>query len=546
MHDAGGISPSKSRRIDLSLVSLVWLLAALLLQPFQNTPFVDDWVYAWPVERLLNGGDLRVLDHSTSLNAVQIAWGVLFCLPFGFSFTALRVSTWVVGLLGLWAMYLVLRDQGVNRGDALLGTACLGFYPIYFILAVSFMTDVPMIACSIWATWAFLRAIDRQSDRWLWIAIGLACGAIGIRVAGVVRPVAMGLVLLVGSGSWGRGKARFVWPMLALAFYALIVWWFGWHVETVGDLSHVQTAPEFRMRILKQHALQALFRTSLSSLVFLAVVLGLALLPLSAALIRRRSLLRTLAIAAMLGLIAAAALSFSQSPNPPRTLWDQMWSLGELGYTEPLVPGYRWPPVSAWSEWMVTAVALVSTSVLIARSIRRLTAADAFLLLLLFGYFILTALLWLEWDRYVLPLVPFAIILVLGGRPIMRPWISAPLVLAMGLIALIGVRDHLDYNRALWRAVEHLQSMGIRPADFDGGYVVNGWLQWAHPEHARRTLAGLVEVPSVNVKATPPYLISNQAAPTSQIGMEWNLVASFPYTRWAGRSGHVYVLKSAR
>lgn len=149
---------------DLAGMAVVWVAAGLLLRPFQNTPFVDDWVYAWPVERLLKAGDLRVLDHSTTLNAVQTLWGALFCLPFGFSFTALRVATWVTGLLGLWGMYLLLRDQGVTRRDALLGTACLGAYPIYFVLSFTFMTDVPLVACTIWATLAFFRATRRRSD----------------------------------------------------------------------------------------------------------------------------------------------------------------------------------------------------------------------------------------------------------------------------------------------------------------------------------------------------------------------------------------------
>jgi hypothetical protein len=33
-----------------------------LLRPFQNLPFVDDWVYAWPVEHLLKSGELKILD----------------------------------------------------------------------------------------------------------------------------------------------------------------------------------------------------------------------------------------------------------------------------------------------------------------------------------------------------------------------------------------------------------------------------------------------------------------------------------------------------
>jgi hypothetical protein len=532
-----------SYRIDLLLVSLVWLSEALLLQPFQNTPFIDDWVYAWSVERLLNGGDLRVLDHSTSLNVIQILWGALFCVPAGFSFTALRVSTWVAGLLGLWGMYLALRDQSVNRGDALLGTACLGLYPIYFVLSFTFMTDVPLVACSIWTILAFVRAMSRQSDRWLLIAIALACGAVGIRLVGAVLPVAMGLTLVMASGRWGLRKGRFVWPVVALLFCGLIMWWFGRHVEVVGDLSEIPSAPAGRIRFLAQDGLRLLPLMSLRAVSFLTGALGLALLPLSAGVVRRSLMWGTLAVMAVLGAGMTLALYFFQGHHPPVSLWGQMWSLGELGFTEPMVSGYDKPLENAWWTWTAWAVMLASTSILVAHSMRRVVAVDVFLLLQIVGHSTLIAVLWLQWDRYALPLLPVAIILVLRRRPILRPRITVALVLAIGLISLIGVRDHLAYNRALWKAVEHLQAMGIKPADFDGGYVVNGWLQWAHPEHARRNEAGSVEVPGVNVKARTPFLISNQATPTWQVNSPWEVVESFPYTRWAGRSGRVYVLK---
>jgi 4-amino-4-deoxy-L-arabinose transferase-like glycosyltransferase len=176
------------RGLDLAGIAVGWLAAAQLLQPFQNTPFIDDWGYAWSVERLLQTGDLRILDLSVHPNPVQILWGTLFCLPFGFSFTALRLSTWVVGLLGPWGMYLLLRDEEVNRRDTLLGTACLGTYPIYVVLSFTFMTDVPLVVCAIWASVAFLRATRRRSDAWLWAAVGLSCAAVGIRIVGPCCP----------------------------------------------------------------------------------------------------------------------------------------------------------------------------------------------------------------------------------------------------------------------------------------------------------------------------------------------------------------------
>src|SRR5678815_1131209 len=90
---------------DLIGIALAACIPVLLLRPFQNAPHVDDWVYAWSVEWLLKHHELRTLEFSASINVIQTLWGALFCLPFGFSFTALRVSTWALSVLGLGGLY---------------------------------------------------------------------------------------------------------------------------------------------------------------------------------------------------------------------------------------------------------------------------------------------------------------------------------------------------------------------------------------------------------------------------------------------------------
>ena len=107
----------------------------IALRPLQNTPFIDDWTYAWSVEHLLKTGEVRVLDWSNNLNVVHVLWGALFSMPFGFSFSALRFSTWAASLLALLGLHSLLRELGASRRDALIGVALLGFYPVYFIIA---------------------------------------------------------------------------------------------------------------------------------------------------------------------------------------------------------------------------------------------------------------------------------------------------------------------------------------------------------------------------------------------------------------------------
>src|SRR5579872_3369208 len=136
---------------DCLIMALLWIGVCLALRPLQNTPFLDDWIYAWRVRWLLDHGQLRTLEYSSNPNFVQVIWGALFCLPFGFSFTALRVSTGVTAVGATLGQYCLLRQSGVSRRDSWIGTAVLCLNPIFFLLALTFMTEVPFLCVFIWA-----------------------------------------------------------------------------------------------------------------------------------------------------------------------------------------------------------------------------------------------------------------------------------------------------------------------------------------------------------------------------------------------------------
>src|SRR4051812_14698478 len=50
------------RGSDCLLIVLSWAAIAVIINPFQNTPLIDDWVYAWPVEELFRHQTLKVID----------------------------------------------------------------------------------------------------------------------------------------------------------------------------------------------------------------------------------------------------------------------------------------------------------------------------------------------------------------------------------------------------------------------------------------------------------------------------------------------------
>jgi hypothetical protein len=53
-------SPSWAEGLrDCSAIVVASALVTLVVQPFQNAPFIDDWAYAWSVQNLLTSGRLE-------------------------------------------------------------------------------------------------------------------------------------------------------------------------------------------------------------------------------------------------------------------------------------------------------------------------------------------------------------------------------------------------------------------------------------------------------------------------------------------------------
>jgi hypothetical protein len=519
---------------DGLLILLCAAIPPVFLRPFQNLPFVDDWVYAWAVEWLLKHGQLRILEYSTSINVLQVLWGALFCLPFGFSFAALRVSTWVLSILCLWGLYLTLREFMVPRFHALIGTAVLAVYPIYFVLSFSFMTDVPFLAAVVWFCYALARAVRTRDDRWLIGSAVFASLAVGVRLLGVALPVVMWLVLIQANG-WKSQKLRLLLPLIPLLFFVFLAFWHQSHVQVSADLTWIKNAPANRVLRIRESGLQILPQMSLCSLTFIIGALGVALAPLTLASFQRAQRATAAIVLGVLAVIVAAQSWLKYDYVAPLKS-GAMWSFQELGATKPLVPGYQSAVLASWWDWTWMAVTLLLGAMAVAGIYRRKRqTGEATLLWLMTGQFLLIAILWLVYDRCALVFVPAAITLLLIGRPNLRPAISLVLIAGFACVSMIGLRDHLEYNRALWTAVDYLRKSGASESEILGGYIVNGWLQYAHPENAPRDENGKPTVPAVTSGAVLRYQVSN----SQESG--WKLLTSVPYRQWLASSGSLYV-----
>lgn len=526
---------------DCAGIALVAAAIALVLRPFPDTPFMDDWVYSWPVQHLLETGEFLFPELVGNPIATQVIWGALFGLPFGFSLAALRVSTWVLGVLSLWALYLLVRECGGTRRGALVAAAVLGLYPAFFILAPTFMTDVPFLAGLLWTAVLFVRALRRRRVALVWLASAVCALSAGSRVIAVGVAAAMGATLLFHTGEWGRRARVLLAPVLVLPVTAWLMVWTRARVFTSADITWLPNSPHQRLPNLR-YAFEpdVLLPMAVATLFFLVVLVGLALVPLALGLLRRGILRRAVLLLAILGTAWIVARQAGFPAWVPLQA-DAIWAFRELGAAASLVPGWHAEPL----PWPIAAaavtVSLASAAVLAAawpHGARR--ESESFLAWTVLLQGVLVALLWLTADRYALVFVPLAVALVLARRPALRLLPTVAGLLLYAAISLTGARDHLEYTRAVWQAVGDLRASGVPPRDIDGGYVVNGFLQYLHPEDAYRDASGRIVVPMVNDVAELPYTVADRPMPGRTV------VRTYPYSGWLRPDAAVYVLKRER
>jgi hypothetical protein len=215
------------------------------------------------------------------------------------------------------------------------------------------------------------------------------------------------------------------------------------------------------------------------------------------------------------------------------------WIPDELGATMTLLPGWV-PRFTPFAATLPATLACWASFLLIgASAVRPVQSGQTTLLLVwtLAGLVLMTALLWLVSDRYIFPFIPPALALVLGRRACVS-WQRAMVLLCLFAgIGFVGLRDRIEAENALWSAVNDLQRSGVPVSQIDAGYVVNGWLQYAHPDQANRNAAGHVAVPWVNDASPSPWVVATTPLPNTEV------VREYRFRRTWRDPGSVFVLK---
>jgi 4-amino-4-deoxy-L-arabinose transferase-like glycosyltransferase len=191
---------AKSEIIYILIIIAIWVIMTILVNPVGNFPLNDDWAFGQAVKSLVEKGEFKLSDWGAMNLFSQVWWGALFSLPFGFSFTALRLSTLSLGLIGVLATYGLLRETNSNPKIALLGALLILVNPIYFSLSNTFMTDVPFFTFATLSLFFLIRGLKYDSILEISIGIIISCIALLIRQLGIVIFLGFGCAYIFKKG----------------------------------------------------------------------------------------------------------------------------------------------------------------------------------------------------------------------------------------------------------------------------------------------------------------------------------------------------------
>jgi 4-amino-4-deoxy-L-arabinose transferase-like glycosyltransferase len=496
---AGALLSLRQLTVPRSLRPLVaviatYLLAMLVIPTMAPVAISDDWTYTRSVEYLIEEGRFHILSVAAATQVFQLFWGALFAGLFGMTFGALRLSTVVLVLLSGLAFYGLCRELRVSRERSALGTAVYLFNPVLFALAYTFMSDPHYLALMVIASYGYVRGLrpGLSGERATLLGATVAALACLQRPHGALIP--LGVVTYLVLSRRLRFSRSAVVPFLrvvalpALTFVGYYLFVSRGLPDQQGYFLDEARAAGFAETWLLVRRLTVIETVYIGLFVFPLVA---AAVPAFAALTRLDRSRQWLAVLSWEAILIGGLVWFAGEdrwmPYIPHFLGQAGPGSGDLREARPALAGHD----AFVAVTIACGVASFLFALAVARSMGRQLGPDrsaAGMIVGLMAWQVVGAvppsLLFRNWvislDRYILPLMPFAILLVLWALNDVRLVLPLawPLVALLALFSIAGTRDALVFQENVWMLARQLNNQGVQNTSLDAGYAWDAYHLW--------------------------------------------------------------------
>ena len=474
------------------VLSLTWIIIFLFIDPLHDFPLNDDWSYALSVKQFVEEGDLYLTDWNASPILTLILWGSLFCIPFGFSFGALTISTLVSGIAGVLFTYSLLKIVSGKRMVALLAALLIAVNPLYISLSVTFMMDVHFYALFVMSIFFYVRFFKEKSNSWLIPAFLASLFAMFLRQFAIVVPLTFLALEII---SQKKVFKRVVLLNLSVVLVVLAAYFiFNKWLEAKGMLpANFRSITDLMDVGITEMGWRVFVRTG-----FMLIEAGLWLFPLivlifikSIASFRKRMLWP-----AVVGIIFLIPMVRVVGDFPAGNILYDL-GLGPVTTRDVFILGLSKDLFSVqWVIILFRALGLAGGIMLVVlvmnkfihlagairsnrRSYDEFYALSGVIALILYAG--IAMINFTYFDRYILPMLPLFMLILIpgnkGGLTIGYPLKAIFTLFLTGLLVfgVLSTRHYLQWNRMRLELIRTLEMEGIPAEKVDGGHEYNGW-----------------------------------------------------------------------
>lgn len=501
--------------LPLALSAACWVILFSTVPPgLQEFPLADDFNFARGFFTFERGGGVHYGGWSSMPLLGQWLWAAPFALAFGDHLLVLRLSTVVVGWLGLAAFFGLLVRQGIGTAVAAFATSALALNPLFLMLQGTYMSDIPALSFALLALAGYARAQDQSRGSWLALTAAAAAASLAVatRQTAVAAPAAAAICLWwQPTLRWRPGWLVATWGPVALGL--AIHTWFEARPDVIGTESRIPTLP-----IAAAYLFALVHVCGLSALPVLALDFRPALWAGRAGAWVSDAGPRT---GPRLAAGGSAFLLVGMSAGAIYWYWHPalvMYDKGLFPYLDGIVTVFgpymgqagREPIIGlAWRVGL-TAAGCAGSAALLWRCVSRLGSGVRPDFVTVFALLQVPMILAARYvfDRYFLGVLPWALATAAWGGVVLsrRSWPGWLLLAALGLAGLGLTHDWLAFNAARWALGRHaVQARGLDPLEIDGGFEWNGW--WSRPDAGRspRYTLAFAPLPGTRVVDTEVY-----------------------------------------
>ncbi|MBN9385218.1 MAG: glycosyltransferase family 39 protein [Chitinophagaceae bacterium] len=487
--------------IAVMLLILLFLAAEIIINPIGEFPLNDDWSYTRSLKFLYTEHHLHLAGFTSMPLIGQLAWGLLFCKIFGFSFTILRLSTLVLGLAGVLTSYLLIRELSGSRELSFIGALIVLFNPVYLNLSNTFMTDVPFFSMLLLSMYCFVKVLRGHSRVW-WLIGGICfvSAATMIRQLGLLAAFSFAFCILIREWrGWTvqRVMTAVIICAVPLGIYLLYNAWLKAHAGI--PVMYYEGTRQIFFNLLYSDYPKSIFLAR--QLLNIFIYCGLFIFPLVFLCVpgmlgrggRRLSWYYGAFLLAGICYFLVFRRLMPFTGNILNTYGLGIASLRDIMIlkTDHLgsLSAAFWLAVTLagciGGGWILFLLVRYFPSFRRERFLQTSAAPEAVFLYYFMVMYMLVMEVGANFDRYFIPLVPVICALtgdVLKEKAGVSALPGAGRRLALGVIFLYGLfsvtqtSNYFSWNRARWEALNYLMRDGhVSPARIDGGFEFNGY-----------------------------------------------------------------------